>query len=332
MQIKNSIKRIWQPEVYHGKNKTNNFFEGWYYKNISENGKSILSIIPGIIKSKDKSNEHAFIQFIDGKSTNTHFIKFDKSEFTASENKFEVNIENCFFNEEKIYIDIDKPGFRAFGELNFMDLSRWDKSFLSPGVMGRYSFVPFMECNHGIISMNHHVKGKILINKNIYLFTFGRGYIEKDWGRSFPEAYIWMQSNNFQQEEVSFFCSIAKIPWFGSHFRGFICGLQINNQLYKFATYTGAKIQELKIEENKISAIIRSKYLEININAEKSKSGILRAPYHNIMESGRVNESLLSIINVDLYSIRNKSRKLIFQGQGRFAGLEIVGDLNKIYS
>ncbi|WP_243392439.1 MULTISPECIES: tocopherol cyclase family protein [unclassified Mesotoga] len=27
--------------------------------------------------------------------------------------------------------------------------------------------------------------------------TGGKGYIEKDWGRSLPDAWIWMQSNNF---------------------------------------------------------------------------------------------------------------------------------------
>ncbi|MCK7537696.1 MAG: tocopherol cyclase family protein [Marinilabiliales bacterium] len=34
-------------------------------------------------------------------------------------------------------------------------------------------------------------------------FSGGRGYIEKDWGHSFPSAYVWMQSNHFQLARIS---------------------------------------------------------------------------------------------------------------------------------
>ena len=64
--------------------------------------------------------------------------------------------------------------------------------------MGWYSFVPFMECNHGIVSVNHDLYGEISVNGNVIDFNNGKGYIEKDWGVSFPEAWIWIQSNNFR--------------------------------------------------------------------------------------------------------------------------------------
>jgi tocopherol cyclase len=35
-------------------------------------------------------------------------------------------------------------------------------------------------------------------------FSGGSGYIEKDWGRSFPRAWIWAQSNTFTQPGTSF--------------------------------------------------------------------------------------------------------------------------------
>jgi hypothetical protein len=54
--------------------------------------------------------------------------------------------------------------------------------------MGWYSFIPFMECKHGIVSANHKIKGKITVNNQIIDFDEGQGYIEKDWGTSFPEA------------------------------------------------------------------------------------------------------------------------------------------------
>ncbi|MBX3044754.1 MAG: hypothetical protein KIT33_06280 [Candidatus Kapabacteria bacterium] len=325
-----SIRRIWHPERYHGSKKRDNFFEGWYYKNVSIDGSSILSIIPGIFKSKDKSKEHAFIQFIDGQTLETHYIKFNVSEFKFDINEFNIRIGNCHFSENRVFIDIEREDFRAFGELNFKGLRKWISTRFSPGVMGWYSFVPFMECNHGIVSLNHRSRGKILINKNIYLFTFGRGYIEKDWGKSFPSSYIWMQSNSFEIENVSFFSSIARIPWFGSHFRGFICGLMVDDHLYKFATYTGAKISNIKVSENHIQYEIKDRSLILKINAKKNEGGKLLAPYNNQMLEGRVHETLLSEIDVELLQVSKKGIREIFKGKGMFAGLEVVGNMAEI--
>ncbi|QII81181.1 hypothetical protein G7057_00970 [Jeotgalibaca arthritidis] len=41
----------------------------------------------------------------------------------------------------------------------------------------------------------------------------GKGYIEKDWGRSFPKNYIWIQSNHFNDNQRSLFFSYAHIPY-----------------------------------------------------------------------------------------------------------------------
>lgn len=51
-----------------------------------------------------------------------------------------------------------------------------------------FSFIPFMECNHDIVSVNHDLRGRISVNRNVIEFDGGKGYIEKDWGVSFPEA------------------------------------------------------------------------------------------------------------------------------------------------
>jgi hypothetical protein len=79
--------------------------------------------------------------------------------------------------------------------------------------MGPYSFAPFMECNHGILSMDHRLSGSLTVDEDTAAYVGGRGYIEKDWGRGFPSGYIWTQSNHFEEEEVSISASVARIPW-----------------------------------------------------------------------------------------------------------------------
>mgnify|MGYP006263712567 CR=1 FL=1 len=54
--------------IFQGNKKTKKYFEGWYFKMVSEDEKAILSIIPGISLSENSSTQHAFIQIINGKT------------------------------------------------------------------------------------------------------------------------------------------------------------------------------------------------------------------------------------------------------------------------
>ena len=45
--------------------------------------------------------------------------------------------------------------------------------------MGPFSIFPFMECNHGIISLHHKVSGRLSINYKELIIKDGIGYIEK---------------------------------------------------------------------------------------------------------------------------------------------------------
>lgn len=46
--------------------------------------------------------------------------------------------------------------------------------------MGPFSFVPFMEYYHGILSMDHNIEGSLEHNGKIISFDQGKGYMEKD--------------------------------------------------------------------------------------------------------------------------------------------------------
>lgn len=70
--------------------------------------------------------------------------------------------------------------------------------------MGPFSYIPFMECNHAILSMKSKTNGQIKINNNKINFHNDIAYIEKDWGTSFPKSHIWCQANNFQNKTASF--------------------------------------------------------------------------------------------------------------------------------
>ncbi len=160
------IHAIWNPECYHGWNKSKKFFEGWYYKIISKDQKHALAIIPGIAMD-ETGKKQAFIQVLDGKELNASYHKFDASDFVASSKKHDLQIQGNRFTSDSIELDL--PDLK--GKLHFTNRKPWSTSFLSPGIMGPFSFVPFMECYHGILSMNHGIEGSLIHKKKNILLT-----------------------------------------------------------------------------------------------------------------------------------------------------------------
>ena len=105
-----------------------------------------------------------------------------------------------------MHIDIedDTQNLKIYGELKYLNNKNINTNFLKPNIMGPFSYIPFMECNHAILSMENTVEGVININNDKINFHNNIGYIEKDWGYSFPKNYIWCQGNNFKKRAILF--------------------------------------------------------------------------------------------------------------------------------
>jgi hypothetical protein len=188
--------------------------------------------------------------------------------------------------------------------------------------MGWYSFVPFMECYHGLVSMNHDLDGSLVISNKLVDFAKGKGYSEKDWGHSMPSAWIWMQSNHFEKNDVSLMLSIAKIPWLGNSFTGFLCVFLLDGKIHRFASYTGAKIRQLEIGDESVNVVVRDKNYSLQIKAQHAGRGILAAPLYGAMDR-RIAESVDATIELQ---VTDKNGNEVFSGKGKNAGLELVGD------
>lgn len=197
----------------------------------------------------------------------------------------------------------------------------WPAENFGPGVMGWYGFVPFMQCYHGVVSMDHHLSGDIQILGQKISFENGRGYMEKDWGRSFPKAWIWMQTNHFVEAKgTSIMFSIAHIPWLTGAFVGFLGGLLFDGKVYPFATYNGTKYSITFIDNGVIIDLSRKK-IDLSIIAHQADGADLKSPISGDM-LGKVNESMKAKIHVHL----KENGVTIFEGEGTHAGMEIAGD------
>jgi len=322
-----NLKKAGNTIIFQGNKKKKNYFEGWYFKMVSNDGSSILSIIPGISLSGDGSEQHAFIQIINGITAQTSYHSFPIEEFAFSKKEFAIKIGDSYFSKDSIVIDIRDDKTAVSGKITMTGQVEYKSDrLINTGIMGPYRFVPFMECYHGVVSLTHNLNGKLIVNNEVHEFNGGKGYIEKDWGSSMPSAWIWMQSNHFNDKKSSFMLSVADIPWLGRSFTGFLGFFYHNDKIHHFATYRPTKLQLEIDDSNQLKINIRNRKNSFIINARSNNTGILKAPVEGAMDR-RIPESIDATVKITMV---DKKGTVIFTDSTNIAGLEMVGDYHKL--
>lgn len=314
------LRKIMNPILFQGKLSNRNYFEGWYYKMVSADGSCSVALIPGI--SLNKKYSHAFIQvFVTFKNGDlkTVYLEYDKANFLIHDEPFGLTIAENTFTESGIDISINSSEISIHGKLKFSSNTKINTSLLSPSIMGFFSYFTFMECYHGVVSMSHSLNGDLLIDGRSISFSDGLGYIEKDWGKSFPSQYVWMQSNHFKKAGTSFMFSEATIPFKVFNFNGLIVSLIIDAKEYRFATYNGSKVIAKAIEGNSVRYEIKKGKLKLIVEAINNKTTSLSAPKNGAMIHS-IKEGLSGIIKLHLF----ENNQLIYEDTGTHAGLEIM--------
>jgi hypothetical protein len=225
-------------------------------------------------------------------------------------------------------LDLGLPDLKVRGELFFENPQPFPATFFSPGIMGWYSYAPWMECYHGVVSMQHGLSGALEINGTEISFEGGKGYIEKDWGRSMPSDWIWIQSNHFEGDpEASFMLSLARIPWMGGFFPGFLSYLKTGGRLHRFATYNRSAVRRIDVKDDAVHITLQNGTHSLSLSVKRDISGILKAPRHGNMER-EIQESVVSSLDL---ALKDNRGTLVFKQRGMHAGLEIVGDVAQYF-
>lgn len=320
--------------MFQGNKKTENYFEGWYFKMVSNDHSAIISIIPGISLSENGEKQHAFIQVINGKTATTEYFTFPIDQFSFSKNRFAVRIGSNYFSEDSIAINIVDDSTSITGNIQMSNqVKLWRKKSTKKNVerktmriMGWYRHAPFMQCYHGVVSLNHDLMGVITVNGTTFNFNKGIGYIEKDWGKSMPSSWVWIQSNSFTTKKTSFMLSIADVPWVGSSFPGFLGFFLNDSTITRFGTYSNAALKMETHSADSVSIKIEDKEYIYDIKVKRDKAGILKAPVKGSMDR-RIAESIDAELKL---TVTNKEGTIIFTDSSSVAGLEIVGNIDDL--
>ena len=271
-------------------------FHGMYFKHQKDG--CTVSFIAGI------SDDHAFIQLITNQSS--FYFSYPLLAYEPGEI---IKIGDNSFSKNGISVNISEDGVSIFGEIRYTSLTplRYD-------IIGPFKYLP-MQYGHTITSLHHRLDGNLTIYDENVNFTDGVGYIEGNFGTSFPKSYVWIQCNDFP-EKACIFASIADIPFAGLHFRGCICVVYIDGIEYRMATYLGVKI--LRCDDRMIVLKQGSLHLEIEIDAGTGHK--LMAP-----QNGKMIREIRERIVCGARFRFVKNGEVLFDGHSGSASFEHVG-------
>lgn len=308
------------PGAFQGSLKRRGYFEGWYLRHTSRDGGINMAFIPGL--SLHEGDRHAFVQVIDGNSGRTWYFRYPAEDFHADKGSFHVRIGDNRFSLDGITAHLESPdgsGDKFAAHIRYSRHILYPRRLWRPGIMGPYSFVPFMECSHDVLSLDHGLQGSITRNGIPGDLTGGRGYIEKDWGTSFPGEWIWLQCHHFKPRDASFLLSLARIPWRGRTFTGLIAYLYSGGKFRLWATYNSGTCRHLSLTDKTLQGSLVRKGETLDFEAEWRTTGRLKAPRQGRMDR-IIRESVNSAVSL---RYRGREDKVPLDLEGRWAGLEI---------
>ncbi|MBE0601135.1 MAG: hypothetical protein IH607_05055 [Firmicutes bacterium] len=297
-----------------------NYFEGWYYKQVSADERTVLSLIPGV--SVTKGRKSYFMQAILAEKTDGNWRQtadwLDIEAFHAQNEPFALQLNGNRFQRDGISVSFQGKRVQASGTLRFggwlaPPATRW-----SPTMMGPFAYLPGMECINTVISLSHRIDGTLELCGRQVDFTGGKGYIEKDWGSSFPKRYVWLQSNHFAGDAALFF-SWADIPVLGMRFPGYVAHLFCEGKHYRFATYTQGRC-ELKTAGRSMEILLTNTAGELRIEAEQAAGADLLAPH-----KGRMIHTIKEGLNGKIsFCLQLRGEERLYCDQTETAGVELV--------
>ncbi len=166
---------------------------------------------------------------------------------------------------------------------------------------------------------------RVQVGDDIIDFTGGKVYVEKNCGKSFPKSWIWVQSNSFDVEQISFTCSIGRVPFMFGSFSGFLVALNIGEKFYSFTTINKSTMK-IKRGNSDVEIFFRRKNLELKVKTHSKKNMFMQCmgPKDGQMVP-LVEENLKGEVELELRDIGTS--KIIFSGKGKSTGIEYGGEM-----
>lgn len=290
---------------FHGARRRRSYFEGWYLKQQTRDGRS-LALIPAF-HIDGQGRPSASLQVIAGGQS--WRLDYPAEEFQAAAEVFRVRLGENLFDSEGVRLAVEQEGLSLHGTLRYGPFAP-----LRSDIMGPFRFLGGMECAHGVLSMGHWVEGTVTLNGESLRFSEGIGYAETDRGRSFPDTYLWSQC--LWGEGTGLMLAVASIPLPVGAFTGCICAVIHGGREYRLATYRGIRVKRWSAA----GAELRQGEYRLLAEVLGERPQLLRAPVKGGMDR-TVRESLQARVRYRFWA----GEELLFDHTDDHASFEYAG-------
>ena len=273
---------------FQGKLNYTRYFEGWYTRIVNPiNGNSTVVIL-GICLNPNHS--FGFIQWFDS-NNNVHFKEYPISACTFKHTpSWSVNIGGNRLSEKQLFVN--DAGLAI--SVKFDEVAVLPRGIWGDGVLGPASYLNVLPCNHAVIGL--YAMGSLQSHQD--RGTAVLAYLEKDWGKTFPNKHIWLQAF-FPSQEGSLMLAIAELNVLGIRFNVYTAALKIDKHTHLFNQYQFAKMNVSHVDSQSVDLMFTYKHKRLHVKARMHDAVKLKSPSESGM-GGVVSESLNATVEVTM--------------------------------
>lgn len=297
------------------------FFEGWFYKAVDAARLQSVAVIPGFFRGLRPEEDYAFVQVYDGATGRVVHQRYEAKCFSVTRETGVVIIGANRFSPQQLTLEMPAAG--VFGSIMLRDLTPWPPGRFGTRVMGWFAWIPGLQCYHEVVSLGHRVDGTLSIAGNERDLTGGRGYLEKNWGRSFPGAWVWLQCNHFERPDVSLLLAVARVPLLGGAIRGVTAGHLDGRSFYRLGTYDGARLVGGSGGAGRLALEVANRSLTLEVAVSATSSGPVRERVLVPTAEGLM-PGVTEVLNATVDCTLRRRGTVLFRGTGVCASLDVV--------
>ena len=259
----------YKPNSIRGTFERNKFFEGWFQKVYSKAHKASFIFIYGYA-TQNSEDEFGFLQVLIPNQTPEIFY-FAKNEVSC-------DIEQHIFRMGKNLLTTELIRIETNGLSIELNLKNTDPFRTFKNSMGYTYFIPNLPCYHSVLNSAQSVSGEIKHQGQCYTLDHEMGYLEKNWGTTFPESYFWVHAVDPNNTAISLLFSRAKIVWLGKTYVKHVGYLCFDGQHIELRGLKNFTVSNSNISPENRSIQIRSASAQLDLSLAYGRQVVFNGP------------------------------------------------------
>ena len=262
-------------------------FEGWYFRAFDPTTRKSFALIAAYWVGKNHEG-HGFLELVQHPEGLVHkqtLIAINVEGIQAGRGKFDLQLGDLKLSANSIIGTIwTDSGERVDINLKITDCAQWGApdDDNNRWTMGWSTEAPGIPIKWHVHHLKAEASGVIRTPNHEWEFSKLPFHQEKNWGRSFPTSWIWLQSNHFEgRPDVAF--AAAGGPIFPLYFspQGYMAGLRWRDQFFTWRTHDTHYFPEVEFWIDHEQRLAKWRFVGENYRHRIEAN--VEAPLHELM-------------------------------------------------